>query len=131
MRGDTNPDVFAREPADRPPRPGQLSKNVQDAQTIAKTSGAVQYVETPKAIRFWETRLVAIKPPKPPRTFDFASRLLPTQERERCLAEWSSFLYDMGDRPRRSRAAYMIQVLLWVGPTMAWIQRMEKRRGHA
>ncbi|MFF2780577.1 hypothetical protein ACFVU3_37465 [Streptomyces sp. NPDC058052] len=84
-----------------------------------------------KSVRFWETRPVPPSRPARPRTFGFASCLLPRQERERFVEEWSGWWYDIADRPLRARAGYLVRVLLWVGPRTAWIQRTHKRRGHA
>ncbi|MFD7980203.1 hypothetical protein [Streptomyces sp. NPDC059071] len=134
MLDDTNSDASGREPAERPVSPGKLADDVRVARAIAKSTGVVQYVEAPKTIRFWERRVIAIKPPRtpqPPRTFGFASWLLPRQDRERYVEEWSAFWYDMRDTPLRSRVAYMILVLLWSSPKTAWVRRMEKRWGHA
>ncbi|MFF0752002.1 hypothetical protein [Streptomyces sp. NPDC004267] len=130
-----NPDPFTVAPPKRTSKLGLRANDARAEEAIVMRNSGVprQYVEVSKTIRFWETRLVPVRPlrQKHPRTFHVASRLLPTQDRERFVEEWSSWWYDMADRPLRNRAAYVLRILMWVGPKTAWIQRTQKRRRQA
>ncbi|MFJ3902801.1 hypothetical protein [Streptomyces sp. NPDC090025] len=87
------------------------------------------YIEVPKPIRFWETRVVAVSSPRARlRTFGLAARLLPAHDRERWAEEWAGEWHEVRERPLLTRLAFLARLLVRTGPALAWVLRMQKRK---
>jgi hypothetical protein len=60
--------------------------------------------------------------------FEALAHILPADTRDRWREEWMAEWADLGERPLRTRVAWLLRVTLRSGPSCAWILRFATRR---
>ncbi|GHI10427.1 hypothetical protein Scel_87480 [Streptomyces cellostaticus] len=59
--------------------------------------------------------------------FEALAHILPTDARDRWCEEWMAEWADLGERPLRTRVAWLLRVTLRSGPSCAWTLRFATR----
>ncbi|MEU6578286.1 hypothetical protein [Streptomyces sp. NPDC046805] len=60
--------------------------------------------------------------------FEALAHILPADARDRWCEEWMAEWADLGERPLRTRVAWLLRVTLRSGPSCAWTLRFATRR---
>jgi hypothetical protein len=63
--------------------------------------------------------------------FEALAHILPADARDRWCEEWMAEWADLGDRPLRTRVAFLVRVTLGGLPSIAWTLRLAARRQSA